>query len=155
MFRPQCVNSLVPRGIWMKFWVILNHILIIDCWGNVLSNCHQVIVAGSQSILVQVMAWCHQSISHYLSQCWPRSMFPCGVTLPQWVNSLWRSDAIWWQRSGSTLAQVMACCVTDTKPLPEPMLTYHQWSPVTFILGQFQKRCLNHQSLKSVWKLHV
>ena len=40
-----------------------------------------------------------------------------------------------------------------TKPLPEPMLTDHQWSPVTFILGQFHKRCLNHQSLKSVWKL--
>ena len=42
-----------------------------------------------------------------------------------------------------------------TKPLPEPMLTDHQWSPVTFILGQFHKRCLNHQSLKSIWKLHI
>ena len=42
-----------------------------------------------------------------------------------------------------------------TKPLPEPMLTDHQWSPVTFILGQFHKRCLNHQSLKSVWKLRL
>ena len=42
-----------------------------------------------------------------------------------------------------------------TKPLPEPMLTDHQWSPMTFILGQFQKRCLNHQSLKSVWKLYI
>ena len=42
-----------------------------------------------------------------------------------------------------------------TKPLPEPMLTDHQWSPATFILGQFHKRCLNHQLLKSVWKLHV
>ena len=42
-----------------------------------------------------------------------------------------------------------------TKPLPEPMLTDHQRSPVTFILGQFQKRCLNHQSLESFWKLHV
>ena len=28
-----------------------------------------------------------------------------------WVNSLWPSDAIWWQGSGSTLAQVMACCL--------------------------------------------
>ena len=37
-----------------------------------------------------------------------------------------------------------------TKPLPEPMLTDHQWSPVTFISGQFHKRCLNHQSLKTV-----
>ena len=31
---------------------------------------------------------------------------------PQYVNSLWPSDAIWWHRSGSTLAQVMACCLT-------------------------------------------
>ena len=42
----------------------------------------------------------------------------------------------------------------STKPLPEPMLT-DQWSPVTFLLGQFHKRCLNHQSLKSSGKLHV
>ena len=29
-----------------------------------------------------------------------------------WQNiSLWPSDAIWWHRSGSTLAQVMACCL--------------------------------------------
>ena len=29
-----------------------------------------------------------------------------------------------------------------TKSLPEPMLTDHQWSPVTFIAWQFHKRCL-------------
>ena len=34
------------------------------------------------------------------------------ITLPQWVNSLWPSYAIWWQISWSTLAQVMACCLT-------------------------------------------
>ena len=28
------------------------------------------------------------------------------------VNSMWPSDTMWWQRSGSTLAQVMACCLT-------------------------------------------
>ena len=28
------------------------------------------------------------------------------------INSLGPSDAIWWQRSGSTLAWVMACCLT-------------------------------------------
>ena len=27
------------------------------------------------------------------------------------INSLWPSDAIWRQRSGSTLAQVLACCL--------------------------------------------
>ena len=28
------------------------------------------------------------------------------------INSLWPDDAIWWHRSVSTLAQVMACCLT-------------------------------------------
>ena len=31
---------------------------------------------------------------------------------PWYLNSLWPSDTIWRQRSGSTLAQVMACCIT-------------------------------------------
>ena len=33
------------------------------------------------------MAWCGQATSHYLSQCWPRSMSPNSVTRPQWVNN--------------------------------------------------------------------
>ena len=39
-----------------------------------------------KSTLAQVMAWCLQATSHYLSQCWPRSLSPYGVTRPQWVN---------------------------------------------------------------------
>ena len=33
-----------------------------------------------------VMAWCLQAKSHYLSQCWPRSLSPYGVTRPQSAN---------------------------------------------------------------------
>ena len=33
------------------------------------------------------MPWCHQATSHYLNQCWHRSMPPYGVTRPQWVNT--------------------------------------------------------------------
>ena len=40
-----------------------------------------------KSTLVQVMAWCRQATSHYLSQCWPRSLSPYGLTRPQWANS--------------------------------------------------------------------
>ena len=39
-----------------------------------------------KSALVQEMAWCRQATSHYLSQCWPSSMSPYGVTTPQWVK---------------------------------------------------------------------
>ena len=40
-----------------------------------------------KSTLVLVMAWCHQATSHYLNQCWPRSISPQGVAKPQWVNT--------------------------------------------------------------------
>ena len=42
-------------------------------------------LTDDKSTLVQVMAWCRQAASHYLSQCWPRFMSPYGVTRPQWV----------------------------------------------------------------------
>ena len=31
-------------------------------------------LTDDKSTLVQVMAWCRQAPSHYLSQCWPRSL---------------------------------------------------------------------------------
>ena len=43
-------------------------------------------LTDDKSTLVQVMAWCHQATSHYLSQCWSRSMSPNGVTRPHWVK---------------------------------------------------------------------
>ena len=72
--------------------------------------CHLVALGNNDGDLV-----CHEHFivhTHYLNQCWPRSMMPYGITRPQWVNSLRPSDAIWWHRSGSTLARVMACCLT-------------------------------------------
>ena len=48
------------------------------------------------------------------------------------INLLWPSNAIWWQiwiniGSGDGLLP------DGTKPLPEPMLTYHQWGDVEFM----------------------
>ena len=51
-------------------------------------------------------------------------------------------DALWWDRSGSTLAQVMACCLMA----PGHYLNHS----VTFY-----KRYLSHQSLKLTWKLLI
>ena len=44
-------------------------------------------LTNDKSTLVQVMAWCHQATSHYLSQCWLSSLTPYGVARPQWVNT--------------------------------------------------------------------
>ena len=43
-------------------------------------------LTDDKSTLVQVMAWCHQATSHYLSKCWLSSLSPYGVARPQWVN---------------------------------------------------------------------
>ena len=47
-------------------------------------------ITDDESTLVVVMAWCRQATSHYLSQCWPSSMSPNGVTRSQWVKILMR-----------------------------------------------------------------
>ena len=47
-------------------------------------------LTDDKSTFVQVMAWCRQATSHYMSQCWLSSLSPYGVARPQWVN-----QAIW------------------------------------------------------------
>ena len=39
-----------------------------------------------KSTVVEIISWCRQVPSHYLSQCSPSSISPCGVTRPQWIN---------------------------------------------------------------------
>ena len=51
------------------------------------SQCHKILFYG-ESTLAQVMAWCHQASSHYLSRCWPRFMSAYSVTRPNWFNTL-------------------------------------------------------------------
>ena len=65
------------------YWLVSSDLLMImQPYG-----CHGT-SKDDKSTLVQVMAWCRQATSHYLSQCWPCSMSPYGVTRPQWVNLL-------------------------------------------------------------------
>ena len=42
---------------------------------------------------------------------------------------------------------------TGIKPLPEPMLSFHQCGPVTFIWGQLFKRYISYLSVNLGWKL--
>ena len=43
-------------------------------------------LTDDKSTLVQVMAWCRQATSHYLSQCWLSPLSPYGIARPQWVE---------------------------------------------------------------------
>ena len=56
-------------------------------WWFVTPSCslwHHCNVISDKSTLVQVMAWCHQTTSHYLNQCCWSYMMPYGITRPQW-----------------------------------------------------------------------
>ena len=69
--------------------LIFNLILLIGILRSLYDNALQWMrqnITDDKSTLVQVMAWCRQATSHYLSQCWLRSLSPYGITRPQWVN---------------------------------------------------------------------
>ena len=55
--------------------------LVIDGWGtscDIALRWMSLGLTDDKSTMVQLMAWCHQATSHYLSQCWSRSMSPYG-----------------------------------------------------------------------------
>ena len=84
------LNSLAPGKFeWNLRYLIFKWISVIDGWGI---SCEIALIwmsldcTDDQSTLNQVMAWCCQATSHYLIQCWLRSLSPYGVTRPQWVK---------------------------------------------------------------------
>ena len=83
-----------------------------------------------KSTLVQVMAWCPQATSHYLSQWWPRYVSPYGVSRPQWVkwctvsdDPLWPVDPIRYDRSWLPLVQLLSSAKLQPIYLGFHMLT--------------------------------
>ena len=90
-----CVKT---KGKYLTHWPLIDVAVI---WKVSFSNSSYRIVAwaltlallskftNENSTLVHVMAWCLMAPSHYLNQCWPRSISPYGVNRPWWVNETW------------------------------------------------------------------
>ena len=91
--------SLSPFTHWPLGYVVAILIVILVLEINNLGNSCEIALGWilqnscDQSIWVQLMAWCRRATSHYLSQCWPRSMSPHDVTRPQWIEVLNTSSA--------------------------------------------------------------
>ena len=87
---------------------IFQIISVIDGWGifyELALSSMSLDLTAYKSTFIQVMAWCRQATSHYLSQCWPRSLSPYGVTrLP---NELSRKTMI---RSTPCSRRLGLCC---------------------------------------------
>ena len=83
--------------------VIFKLILVIDVSFNIDLKWMSPDLTDDTSTLVQVMAWCHQAPCHYMSQYWPRSMSPYGVTRPQgvelthYVTLFWACSTNWFK----------------------------------------------------------
>ena len=69
------ISSLAPCGFeWKSIFKLM---LVIDSWGisyKIFLIWMPLNSTDDKSTLVQVMAWCRQATSHYLSKCWSRSM---------------------------------------------------------------------------------
>ena len=83
------INSWAPERFQFNFrYVIFKLNLVNGGWGIsyvIALRWTPLDLTDDESTLVQVMAWCRQATTHYLSQCWPRSISPNGVTGPQCV----------------------------------------------------------------------
>ena len=70
----------VPWGTWLWFWMCNFHCITVITFVSISSDiAFRGMVQGhsdDESNLVQVMAWCRQATSHYLSLCWPKSIPP-------------------------------------------------------------------------------
>ena len=85
-------NSLAP-GRRFRFFKSLIFKLFIQ--NSVLSSRYEIALrwmskylTDDLSTFVPAMDWCRQAASHYLNQCWSRSLSPYGITMPQWVKCL-------------------------------------------------------------------
>ena len=83
--------SISPWEVGVNFYLSNFHAnFTTDCWGiscKIAVRLMLLDLIDEYSTLVQAMARCRQATSHYLSQCWPRSMSPYGVTRSQLINT--------------------------------------------------------------------
>ena len=128
------LNSLAPGKFEWNFRnVIFKQILVIDGWGiscEIALTWMSLDFTDDQSTLVQVMAWCRQATSHCLSQCWPRSLSPYGITRPCLYASLSLNE--------------LNNCLLPKGTKPKTVLTYHQYVQLNHFLFKIPitKMCL-------------
>ena len=88
--KPVYINSLASeRSECDSKNVIFNLVSLIGIFRSSHDNALRWMpwdLTDDKSTLVQVMAWCRQATSLYLSQYWLSSMSPYDVARPQWVK---------------------------------------------------------------------
>ena len=86
-------NTPLKEEIFTNQCYFLKNISIAKCKSHAYQIPQPQNTFDGKSTLDQVMAWCRQATSHYLSQCRPRCISAYGVTRPQWVNQVYSAIA--------------------------------------------------------------
>ena len=90
--------------LWMKtfvFWLIFHWSLFLRVQSTIFQHWFRWWLGAGQAT------------SHYLDLWWLVNWrIYASLGLNELINSLWPCDTIWWQRSVSTMTQVMAWCLT-------------------------------------------
>ena len=107
--------SLAPRrSEWNFRQIIFELTLIIASWGissGITPRWMSLKLTDGKSTFVQVMAWCCLARSHYLSQCWSRSMLPYGINRPKSV----KDKSTWFLKN--TVLALWACDISLSTPV--------------------------------------
>ena len=71
---------------WSLKCPVFENTLVIDIFSISCKTATRWLPHTYQSTLVQVMAWCWHTASHYIKPCWPRFMMQYGITMPWCIN---------------------------------------------------------------------
>ena len=136
--------------------LIFQLILVNDGWSiscEIVLEWMSMDLTDGKLTLVQVLAWCCQATSHYLSQCWPRSLSSYDIIRPQWVKSSLTPDL----RPVSPCGSWRWGSAKQTRPMfPETTPTWVPQSPGSSSVqrpGCYGDRC-RPAPWRSQWNLH-
>ena len=98
-WRSALLKSLAPGRCESSFRNMLSK-LIVQISSK--DTCYEIILCWmpqnltiKKSQLIQVMDWCSQATNYHLSQFWPKSVLPYGITGAQWIIKRYESMISW------------------------------------------------------------
>ena len=149
----EITNDEWTMSIQRKFRkIIFQLILLIDGWSiscKIVLKWMPMDLTDGKSTLVQVMAWCRQATSHYLSECWPRSLSPYGFTRPQCVNTL-RLNQNGHNFADDTLKCIFLTLKSSEALNPRELCYYISRSRSSFVFIQIWLQCITWGPIKII-----
>ena len=110
-----CVSSCLGLTFFPGIFHVLygKRAVLLICWYIMSRHTYSSIIGcATWWPLLALLCWYRLIFfkSLQFTEIYALAMFKCIAVA--WFNSLWPSDTVWGHKSGSTLAQIMACCLT-------------------------------------------